>query len=57
MKDIYRIVKVKEGKTRDLTQIRCINDESDRVLTKDEEIKERRKFRNQLSLRNLSSGV
>ena len=40
-KDIYRIAKVRERKTRDLSQIKCIKDECNRVLVSDEEIKER----------------
>ena len=39
-RDIYKIAKARERKTRDLTQIRCIKDESNRVLVHDGEIKE-----------------
>ena len=40
-RDIYRIAKVRERKTRDLSQIKCIKDECNRVLVSDGEIKER----------------
>jgi hypothetical protein len=38
-KDIYRMAKSRERKTRDIIQIKCIKDETERLLTKDEDIK------------------
>ncbi|PUZ57817.1 hypothetical protein GQ55_5G459700 [Panicum hallii var. hallii] len=40
-KDIYRIATTRERKTRDINQIKCIKDGTDRLLVKDEEIKDR----------------
>jgi hypothetical protein len=40
-KDIYRMVKRRERKTRDIIQVKCIKDETERLLTKDEDIKNR----------------
>jgi hypothetical protein len=40
-KDIYRMTKSRERKTRDIIQIKCIKDETGRLLTKDEDIKNR----------------
>jgi hypothetical protein len=40
-KDIYRIARTHERKTRDINQIKCIKDGTDRLLVKDEEIKDR----------------
>ncbi|KAG2640605.1 hypothetical protein PVAP13_2KG106416 [Panicum virgatum] len=40
-KDIYSIAKIRERKTRDVNQIKCIKDGTDRLLVKDEEIKGR----------------
>jgi hypothetical protein len=40
-KDIYRIARTRERKTRDINQIKCIKDGTDRLLVKDEEIKDR----------------
>jgi hypothetical protein len=40
-KDIYRMVKSRERKTRDIIQVKCIKDKTDRLLTKDEDIKNR----------------
>jgi hypothetical protein len=40
-KDIYRIVRTRERKTRDINQIKCIKDGTDRLLVNDEEIKDR----------------
>ena len=40
-KDIYRMAKIRERKTRDINQIKCIKDGTDRLLVKDEEIKGR----------------
>jgi hypothetical protein len=39
--DIYKMTKLRERKTRDFHQIKCIKDETDRFLVKDEEIKNR----------------
>jgi hypothetical protein len=33
-KDIYRMAKSKERKTRDIIQVKCIKDETERLLTK-----------------------
>jgi hypothetical protein len=40
-KDIYRMARIRERKTRDINQIKCIKDGTDRLLVKDEEIKDR----------------
>ncbi|KAJ7964890.1 Retrovirus-related Pol polyprotein LINE-1 [Quillaja saponaria] len=40
-KDIYRIAKQRERRTKDLIRIKCIKDEADRVLVKEDEINER----------------
>ncbi|KAJ7971686.1 Retrovirus-related Pol polyprotein LINE-1 [Quillaja saponaria] len=40
-KDIYRITKQRERRTKDLIRIKCIKDEADRVLVKEDEINER----------------
>jgi hypothetical protein len=40
-KDIYRMAKSRERKTRDIIQAKCIKDETERLLTKDEDIKNR----------------
>jgi hypothetical protein len=37
--DIYRMIKSRERKTRDIIQIKCIKDETERLLTKNEDIK------------------
>ena len=37
--DVYKMVKVRERKTRDFNQVKCIKDEADRLLMNDEEIK------------------
>jgi hypothetical protein len=39
--DIYRIAKSRERKTTDIIQVKCIKDEIERLLTKDEDIKNR----------------
>jgi hypothetical protein len=39
--DVYKMTKLRERKTRDFNQIKCIKDEVDRLLVKDEEIKNR----------------
>jgi hypothetical protein len=38
---IYRMVKSRERKMRDIIQVKCIKDETERLLTKDEDIKNR----------------
>jgi hypothetical protein len=40
-KNIYRMAKRRERKTRDIIQVKCIKDETERLLTKDEDIKNR----------------
>jgi hypothetical protein len=37
--DVYKMNKIRERKTRDFNQIKCIKDEADRLLVKDDEIK------------------
>jgi hypothetical protein len=39
--DIYRMAKSRERKTRNIIQVKCIKDEIERLLTKDEDIKNR----------------
>jgi hypothetical protein len=39
--DIYRMVKSRERKTRDIIQVKCIKDTTEGLLTKDEDIKNR----------------
>jgi hypothetical protein len=38
-KDIYRMAKSRERKMRDIIQVKCIKDATERLLTKDEDIK------------------
>jgi hypothetical protein len=40
-KDIYRMAKIRERKTRDVNQVKCIKDEANHLLVKNEEIKSR----------------
>ena len=40
-KDIYRIARIRERKTRDLYTVRCVKDEDQKVLVRDEKSKER----------------
>jgi hypothetical protein len=40
-KDIYRMVKSRERKTRDIIQVKCIKNETEWLLTKDGDIKNR----------------
>jgi hypothetical protein len=40
-KDIYKMAKNRERKTRDIIQVKCIKDETERLITKDEDIKNR----------------
>jgi hypothetical protein len=37
--DVYKMDKLRERKIRDFNQVKCIKDEADRLLVKDEEIK------------------
>jgi hypothetical protein len=39
--DIYRMAKSRERKTRDIIQVKCIKDATERLLTKDEDTKNR----------------
>jgi hypothetical protein len=39
--DIYRMAKSRERKTRDIIQVKCIKDAAERLLSKDEDIKNR----------------
>jgi hypothetical protein len=39
--DIYRMAKSRERKTSDIIQVKCIKDATERLLTKDEDIKNR----------------
>ena len=38
-KDIYRMSRVHERKTRDFSQVKCIKDNMDQLLVKEDEIK------------------
>jgi hypothetical protein len=38
-KDTYRMAKSRERKTRDIIQVKCIKDATERLLTKDKDIK------------------
>jgi hypothetical protein len=40
-KDVYKIARIRERKTRDLNQVKCINDEMDQLLVKGQDIKHR----------------
>jgi hypothetical protein len=40
-KNIFRMAKSRERKMRDIIQVKCIKDETERLLTKDEDIKNR----------------
>jgi Reverse transcriptase (RNA-dependent DNA polymerase) len=40
-KCIYKLAKIRDRKTRDLNHIRCIKDENQRLLVRDDEVKER----------------
>jgi hypothetical protein len=39
--DVYKMTKLRERKTKDFHQVKCIKDEADRLLVKDEKIKNR----------------
>ena len=40
-KDIYRMVRVRERKTRNFNQVKCIKDEREHLLVKEDEIRHR----------------
>ena len=40
-KDVYKIARIWERKTRDLNQVKCIKDEMDQLLVKGQDIKQR----------------
>jgi CDP-diacylglycerol pyrophosphatase len=40
-KGIYRMAESRERKTRDIIHVKCIKDETEQLLTKDEDIKNR----------------
>jgi hypothetical protein len=40
-KDSFRLARTRDRKTRDINQIKCIKDETDQLLVRDEEIKDR----------------
>jgi len=40
-KEVFKLVRARERKIRDLGVVRCIKDENGKVLSEDEEIKER----------------
>lgn len=40
-KDVYKLARMRERKSRDLDHVRCIKSDDQRVLVKDDEIKER----------------
>jgi hypothetical protein len=47
--DIYRMARIHERMTRDINQIKCIKDGTDRLLVKDEKIKDKwREYFNKL---------
>ena len=54
-KDIYKLAKLRERKTKDFKYIKCVKGEDERVLIKEEEIKERWKsyFENLLNKKKL----
>ena len=40
-KDIYRMARARDRKTRDFNQVKCINDEREQLLVKEDEIRHR----------------
>jgi hypothetical protein len=47
--DVYKMVTLRERKTRDINQVKCIKDDVDRFLVKDDEIKNKlREYFNKL---------
>jgi hypothetical protein len=41
--DIYKMTKIRERKMRDIIQVKCTKDEIERLLTKDDDAKNRRR--------------
>jgi hypothetical protein len=41
--DIYKMAKLRERKTEDFIQVKCIKNDADRLLVNDDEIKNRRR--------------
>jgi hypothetical protein len=39
--DVYKMAKLREKKTRDFNQVKCIKDDANRLLVKDDNIKNR----------------
>jgi hypothetical protein len=39
--DVYKMARIRERKTRDLNQVKCIKDEIDQLLVKGQDIKQR----------------
>ena len=39
--DVYKMARIRERKTRDLNQVKCIKDEMDQLLVKGQDIKQR----------------
>ena len=57
-RDIYKMAKIRERKTRDVGQVKCIKDGADQLLVKDEEIKHRwRKYFNKFNGENESCTI
>ncbi|XP_047029965.1 uncharacterized protein LOC124637498 [Helicoverpa zea] len=58
-KELYRITKERKRRSRDITHIKCMKDESGKVLCKDEEIKERWKiyFEKLMNEENVWNGI
>jgi hypothetical protein len=40
-KDIYRMARARDRKTRDFNQVKCIKDEREQLLVKEDEIRHR----------------
>ena len=40
-KDIYKIARIRERKTKDLCTVRCVKNEDQKILVQDKEIKEK----------------
>jgi hypothetical protein len=39
-KDVYKMARIRERKTKDLNQVKCIKDEMDQLLVKGQDIKQ-----------------
>jgi hypothetical protein len=39
--DVYKMARIRETKTRDLNQVKCVKDEMDQLLVKGQDIKQR----------------